>query len=139
MIPDQLIDGGDGIGFPFQRLVFGNEGGQRFLGIAGENLSHPSQPQFLDNGSLLAVEPAFKGGKFGADEGPFAGFQDRFITEYRLHHRFPKVRKRLTPGRIDTSRQRQGFACFDGRKGQGRNLLGGRGKILGSHRLVFFR
>ena len=86
VVTDKLVDRADAVGLGFERLVFGDQGGDRCLGLAAENLAHPFHAQLFHRTARFAGRPGFVGGKLGPDDAPFGLGQHRFVAQQRLHH-----------------------------------------------------
>ena len=83
MIMNQAMQADDGDGIAFLGLVLGDQRGQGFLGLGGENFPRALQSDFFDRTAGLARIPSIERGEFADQRVPIRLGQHRPGAEQR--------------------------------------------------------
>ena len=122
MIMNQPVQADDGSGIAFLGLVLGDQRGQGFLGLGGQNFPGACQSDFFNRAAGLAGVPGIEGGELADQRVPIRLGQNRPRAEQRRDGVGLQRGNRTGPGRIDALGQRQRRRGADLRQRQAGNV-----------------
>ena len=116
MVADELVHVGDGIGLGLEGLVLGDERGDGFLGLAGEDFADALEAELLDAGAGLARAQARKAPSLALQGSPFGFGEGRLVAEQRLDDSGIESGDRAGPGGVEPSLSGSGRLALDARQ-----------------------